>query len=200
MSANLGTILSFIASLAIVTPILKFLFLSSYRTHLRRSKYIEKRNLLQTYYDETYLKKDKKSKFILQEDTNVLMSNDKYSYQLIFKILESNAQYFYKAINTLNFCSWYLKEKTVNGNFILTCRFSKKTLKIIFDVYLTMYLFTSTFWLLGNLYCLMTKAKPLNNIVFDIIIILIMIFAFPAGKARATLKLSEILDIKFKND
>lgn len=200
MSANLGTILSFIASLAIVTPILKFLFLSSYRTHLRRSKYIEKRNLLQTYYDETYLKKDKKSKFILQEDTNVLMSNDKYSYQLIFKILESNAQYFYRIINRLNFCGWYLKEKKVNGNFILTCRFSKKTLKIIFDVYFTMYIYTSTFWLLGNFYCLMTKAKPLNNLVFDIIIILIMIFAFPAGKARATLKLSKILEIKFKTD
>jgi hypothetical protein len=53
MSSHLGTILSFVASLAIVTPILKYLFLSSYRTHLRRSKYVEKRTIKGDKYDFT---------------------------------------------------------------------------------------------------------------------------------------------------
>lgn len=200
MSSNLGTILSFIASLAIVTPILKFLFLSSYRTHLRRSKYVEKRDLLQTYITDTYDKRENKSKFVLQEDTNVLMSNDKYSYQLIFKILESNAQYFYRVIDKLKFCNFYLKEKKIGENFVLICWLSKKKLKITFNVFLTLYLFIGLFWLLGNLYFLTVKGRPLNNTTLDLIIITTMLLAFPAGKARATLKLSELLDIQFKQD
>lgn len=200
MSSNLGTILSFIASLAIITPILKFLFLSSYRTHLRRSKYIEKRNLLQTYITDTFNKRETKSKFILQEDTNVLMSNDKYSYQLIFKILESNAQYFYRIIDKLKFCNFYIKEKKIDENFVLTCWLSKKNLKITFNVFLTLYLFIGLFWLLGNLYFLLVKGRPLNNTTLDLIIISTMLLAFPAGKAKATLKLSKILDIQFKQD
>lgn len=200
MSSNLGTILSFIASLAIITPILKFLFLSSYRTHLRRSKYIEKRNLLQTYITDTFNNRETKSKFILQEDTNVLMSNDKYSYQLIFKILESNAQYFYRIVDKLKFCNFYIKEKKIDENFVLTCWLSKKNLKITFNVFLTLYLFIGLFWLLGNLYFLLVKGRPLNNTTLDLIIISTMLLAFPAGKAKATLKLSKILDIQFKQD
>ena len=200
MSSNLGTILSFIASLAIITPILKFLFLSSYRTHLRRSKYVEKRDLLQTYITDTYDKRKNKSKFVLQEDTNVLMSNDKYSYQLIFKILESNAQYFYRVIDKLKFCNFYLKEKKIGENFVLTCWLSKKKLKITFNIFLTLYLFIGLFWFLGNLYFLTVKGRPLNNTILDLIIITTMLLAFPAGKARATLKLSELIDIQFKQD
>lgn len=197
MSSNLGNILSFIASLAIITPILKFLFLSSYRTHLRRSKYIEKRNLLQTYITDTYDNRENKSKFVLQEDTNVLMSNDKYSYQLIFKILESNAQYFYRKIDKLKFCSFYIKEKKIGENFVLTCWLSKKNLKITFNVFLTLYLFIGLFWFLGNLYFFFVKGRLLNSTTLDLIIIATMFLAFPAGKARATLKLSETLDIQF---
>ncbi len=200
MSSNLGNILTFIASLAIVTPILKFLFLSSYRTHLRRSKYVEKRDLLHTYITETYDKRDKKSKFLLQEDTNVLMSNDKYSYQLIFKILESNAQYFYRVIDKLKSCSMYLTEKKIGNNFILTCWLSKKNLKLTFNIYLTLYLFIGLFWLLGNLYYFAVKGRALNNTTLDLIIIANVLLAFPAGKARRTLKLSELIDIQFKDD
>lgn len=199
MSSNLGNILSFIASLAIITPILKFLFLSSYRTHLRRSKYIEKRNLLQTYITDTYDKRADKDKFVMQEDTNVLMSNDKYSYQLIFKILESNAQHFYRVIDTLKFCSFYIKEKKIGENFVLTCWLSKKNLKLTFNVFLTLYLFIGLFWFLGNLYFLLVKGRMLNNTALDLIIITTMFLAFPAGKAKASLKLSEVLDIQFKN-
>lgn len=200
MSSNLGSILSFIASLAIITPILKYLFLSSYRTHLRRSKYVEKRDLLRTYITETYDKRDEKNKFIMQEDTNVLMSNDKFSYQLIFKILESNAQHFYSVIDKLKFCNFYLKEKKIGENFVLTCWISKRNLKNIFEVFLTLYLFIGLLWLLGNLYFLIVNGRILNNIILDLIIIMTMVLAFPAGKAKATLKLSELLDIQFKQD
>ncbi|ENW05274.1 hypothetical protein [Acinetobacter beijerinckii] len=200
MSSNLGTILSFIASLAIVTPILKFFFLPSYRTYLKRSKYVEKRELLQTYYNDTYLKRNEKNKFVLQEDTNVLMSHDKYSYQLIFQILESNSQYFYRMIDNLKFCNWYLKEVKNGDNFILTCRFSKKNLKLIFNSFLTLYLVVGLFWFFGNLFFYITTGKILNNTILDLIIICTLLPAFAAGKAKATLKLSKILDIKFKDD
>ena len=200
MSSHLGTILSFVASLAIVTPILKYLFLSSYRTHLRRSKYVEKRYLLHTYITETYDKRANKNKFVLQEDTNVLMSNDKYSYQLIFKILESNAQYFYRVIDKLKFCGFYLKEKKIGENFVLTCWVSRKKLQITFNVFLTLYLFIGLFWFLGNLYFLTFKGKLLNNTTLDLVIISTMLLAFPAGKARATIKLSELIEIQFKED
>ena len=198
MSSHLGTILSFIASLAIVTPILKFLFLSSYRTHLRRSKYVERRDLLQTYYNETYLKKDEKNKFVLQEDTNVLMSNDKYSYQLIFQILESNSQYFYRMIDSLKFCKWYLKETKVDDSFVLTSRLSQRSLKIIYTACFSLYLFIGFLWFIGNLYFFITKGKPLNNTTFDLIVISTVFLAFAAGKAKATLRLSKVLEIKFK--
>lgn len=197
MSSNLGTILSFIASLAIVTPILKFFFLPSYRTHLKRSKYVDKRDLLQNYYNETYLKRSEKNKFVLQEDTNVLMCHDKYSYQLIFRILESNSQYFYRMIDKVKFCSWYLKEEKIDNEFILTCRFSKKSLKIIFKTFLSIYLFVGSVWLFGNLFYYITYGKVLNNTILDLIIILTLPLSFAAGKAKATLKLSETIDIRF---
>lgn len=197
MSSNLGNILTFLASLAIVTPILKFIFLSSYRTHLRRSKYVESRDLFQTYYNDTYLKKDEKNKFILQADTNVLMGNDKYSYQIIFLIIESNAQFFHKVIDTLNFCKLYLKQEIKDNNIELISKFSKKNLKIAFDVYLTLYVFIGLLWIICNIYFLITAGKPLNSSVLDLIVITNMFLAYPAAKAKATLKLAKILKINF---
>lgn len=197
MSSNLGNILTFLASLAIVTPILKFIFLSSYRTHLRRSKYVENRDLFQTYYNETFLKKDEKNKFILQADTNVLMGNDRYPYQFIFLVLESTAQFFYKTINRFNFCKIYLKLEIENNDIKIISKLSKKNLKLIYDVFLTIYLFTGLVWIICNIYSLLKTGKPLNNTILDFIVIINMFLAYPAAKAKATLKLAKILKIHF---
>lgn len=200
MSANLGNILTFLASLAIVTPILKFIFLSSYRTHLRRSKYVENRDLFQTYYNETFLKKDEKNKFILQADTNVLMGNDRYPYQIIFLIIESKSQFFYKVIDTLNFCKLYLKQEIEGNNIQLISKFSKKRLKIAFDVYLTSYIFITLLWIICNIYFFITTGKLLNNNILDLIVITNLFLAYPAAKAKATLKLAKILEIRFNDN
>lgn len=94
----------------------------------------------------------------------------------------------------------YLTEKKIGNNFILTCWLSKKNLKLTFNIYLTLYLFIGLFWLLGNLYYFAVKGRALNNTTLDLIIISNVLLAFPAGKARRTLKLSELIDIQFKDD
>lgn len=199
MSVNWGAVLTFLSSLAIVTPIIKYLFLPSYRIHLRRSSYIEKRDLLEKYYNETYLKKEEKNKFILQADTNILLSDDKFAYQTIFHILDSQFQYFYRIINNLKYCTLFIKEVKTNNDYSLVCKYSKKQLRIFFNVVLAIYIFIGLVWFLTNLYTLLKTGKWLNNSILDILVLIGALLTVPASKAKATLKLSKILSINFKD-
>ncbi len=198
MSVNWSAILTFITSLAIATPIIKFIFLPSYRIHLRRGSYIEKRNLLENYYNETYLNKTKKNKVILQADTNILLTNDKLSYQTIFKILESKAQYFYRTIESLKFCNLFVKEVKINDDYILKCKYKPHTLKTFYNSILTLYVFLGGLWVIINVLSLVKTGKWLNNSALDFLVLFCALFTIPAAKAKATLKLSKILDIHFR--
>lgn len=198
MSANWSAILTFLTSLAIATPIIKFLFLPSYRIHLRRSSYIEKRDLLESFYNKTYLKRNEKNKFILQADTNILLTNDKLSYQTIFKILESNAQYFYRTIDSLKFCNFFIKEVKNNDEYSLVCKYSPNTLKTFFNLVLTIYIFIGLLWLVMNIISLIKTGKWINNSILDLCVLFCALFTIPASKAKATVKLAKVLPIKFK--
>lgn len=198
MSSNWSAILTFIASLAIVTPIIKFLFLPSYRIHLKRSSYIEKRDLLEKFYNETYLKRNNKNKFILQADTNILLTNENYSYQTIFNILESNSQYFYKTLDSLKFCNLFVKEKRIGDSYSLVCKFSHNTLKIFFNTVAFIYIIICFYWLIINIISLMYSGSWENNSALNMLVLLCALFTIPASKAKHTLKLAEILPIQFK--
>ncbi|ENU80121.1 hypothetical protein F975_01874 [Acinetobacter sp. ANC 3789] len=198
MWTHLSTILTFISSLAIITPIIKFIFLRSYRTQLKRTSFIEKRDLLEKFYNESYKKRGSRNKFLLQCDANILLGEDKYSYQTIFSVLKSDYQHFYKVINNLKYAKQIIKEKKIGNNIILYSPYSKKILYVIFFVIIIIYLIVAILWLNHNIQNYIEFQKIVSNIKMDLIMIGACCLTPIAARIRVALDLGEKLPIQFK--
>lgn len=198
MSTHLGTILTFLSSLAIITPIIKFLFLKSYRIHLKRTSLIEKKELLEKYYNESYKQRGTRNKFLLQCDTNILLGEERFSYQTIFSILRSNYQYFYRVISELKYAQRIIKEKKIGNNFILYSPYSKSFLKIIFRIIVSFYILSGLIWLGYGTISLIEYNKIISNNRIDLMMIFSFALTLIAARIRIALELGERLPIQFK--
>lgn len=143
---NWTIFLNFLTAIAVIPPLLKWLFVKGYRIDLRRQDFAKLSSHLSQYIKRTYNKRALKEPAELQAETNVLMADDKTNYLLVFHALDNKVSNLFSFLKDIKYSGVFLKIKYRTQPLEFRSLLSKKKMNLFFGITFGLHLLAIGFW------------------------------------------------------
>lgn len=194
---NWTIFLNFLTAIAVIPPLLKWLFVKGYRVDLRRQDFVKLSKHLSQYIKRAYNKRSLKEPSELQAETNVLMADDKTNYLLVFHALDNKVSNLFNFLKDIKYSGYFLKINYEAQPLEFRSRISKKKINLLFSMSIGVHILVTIFWISSYFISYDNLFGLKKNIFVLGVVLLSTIFANVATRAKTVEIISRKVPVIF---